>query len=101
MTRYFSSHGLIQIIRPHVTLHVTLMNVKFTMETETTESEKRIKRYFDATGILQKFSDFNFGSMLLTEIHISKLGERSNPSGFYDALKIMTLQTCMNNKKNE
>lgn len=64
-----------------VKLHVTLIN--------TSKSRKR-RRKFDATKILEKYDNFEFGTMLIDEIHISQLIATA-PNGFYGSSGIIKL----------
>lgn len=72
--------GLIQKERPHVKLHVTFMNTFFA---------KKI-RNFDASGVIEKFSNCDFGVQEIKEIHLSDVGTK-NESGYYKADGILQI----------
>lgn len=94
----FANNGLVQLVYPEVTLHVTLMNVSFLKKRKENEGEvgkakapapRYQRRTFNASKIIEKYKNFNFGSLTINEIQISKLGKSENPSGFYDSLSVL------------
>lgn len=93
ITKYFAVKGLIQVIRADVTLHVTLMNVSFLKKKAeaSTSSRNFVQRpKFDASKVFEKYKNFHFGSLTLSEVRISKLGGKE-PTGFYESLDVLTL----------
>lgn len=62
-----------------VKLHVTLMNTRYN-QGDT----------FDARKILEKYSNYEFGTMQLKEIHLSQRFTRS-ADGFFEATAILKL----------
>ncbi|XP_063701969.1 activating signal cointegrator 1 complex subunit 1 [Culicoides brevitarsis] len=77
---YFCNKGLMQRKNDHVKLHVTLMNTKFL---KNQEENSRVEA-FDATKILQKYGNFNFGRVKVKEIHLSQR-HTSGTVGYYEA----------------
>lgn len=63
--------------RDIVTLHMTLLNVKYL---------KKVKnKSFDATQILEQYADFAFGSQEVNQIHLSVMSQK-DPDGFYKCI---------------
>eukprot|EP00914_Ancora_sagittata_P028522 GHVO01056282.1.p1 GENE.GHVO01056282.1~~GHVO01056282.1.p1 ORF type:complete len:231 (+),score=39.29 GHVO01056282.1:277-969(+) len=65
-----------------VLLHVTLMNAKY--------SKRGVGvppiHHFDSRNILNDFKDYNFGTVKLSEIHLSFMTEFDEETNFYKAL---------------
>lgn len=78
MARYFATCELSQLERENVKLHVTLINTR----------KSRQHRSFDATKILENYKDFDFGSLVVDEIHVSQLFDTSE-NGYYKSLGIL------------
>lgn len=96
IARYFEEQGLIKLEpkRRDVKLHLTLMNASFyEPEDEQPGGSSANRGYrkfrervnFNATGIIERFKDFNFGTMTVNEIQISQLGDRK-PGCFYNSI---------------
>uniref|UniRef100_A0A6B2EGG3 Putative transcription coactivator complex n=1 Tax=Phlebotomus kandelakii TaxID=1109342 RepID=A0A6B2EGG3_9DIPT len=70
-----------QKTRDHVKLHMTLVNSRF-----ATKDQEGPKKFvpFNATNILQELKDFSFGTIPLTEIHLSQRSAYDD-TGFYKA----------------
>lgn len=76
--QHFAKRGLIKLFQKDIKLQVSLMNAKFSVESgeDGGSSHKLIRKpreNFDATGIIEKFGDFRFGSFTVNEIHLSKI----------------------------
>lgn len=75
-----------------VKLHVTLMNTVFLMrrsrsrEPERKRQKKNLK--FDATKILEKYKNYEFGKVTLEEIHLSNVSKVAE-NGFYEATALV------------
>ena len=90
----------------NVKLHVTLMNSRYRKGEEVGEEDwersgpvggggaaaaaTAARRTFDAKDILTHFSDFDFGEVLVKEVHISQRFS-SGPDGFYQATRKLSL----------
>ncbi|CAO1359595.1 unnamed protein product [Diamesa serratosioi] len=97
VSNYFSDKGLFQKKSEHVKLHVTLINSLFRdnddacQESEVNQQGSKHQRTsFDATKILSKFKDFNFGNLTITEIHVSTRYSKGS-NGFYEATGIIKI----------
>lgn len=89
MMDYFVGRGLMQPRNDHVKLHVTLINSLFKDESTQNDSKgERLK--FDARKILKKYENFNFGSLVLKEIHLSQRYSTAC-DGFYEATGIVKI----------
>ena len=84
----------------NVKLHMTLMNSNYKMEesTDTSDTSKgnryqlqRKKYSFDARGIFQKFSDFDFRQFKLSEVHLLSIKEPRDSNGFYKCIDSFSL----------
>lgn len=99
IAKYYESRRLIRLDHEQVKLHLTLINTylyKHNVDSgEAAEdkiiNEKQIKRKrFNAKRILEKFKDFHFGSVVVDEIHISRLFVKVQ-NGYYDSAGILKL----------
>lgn len=83
----FVQAGLMKQEHDHVKLHATVMNTIRTMERAPTREKgqkKNLKREtFDARNILSDFSDYEFGTFPLEDIHISRRFT-TDKSGYYE-----------------
>lgn len=71
-----------------VKLHLTLINSLFRQfDTPGEDQQKRSRQSFDGRHILEKYANFEFGTQLLKEIHLSRRFT-STPEGFYAASAI-------------
>lgn len=73
-----------------VKLHVTLINTLFRRRDDNDDSKRNARRTFDAREILRRFSAFNFGSQVITEINLS-LRHSTACDGFYEATAVIKL----------
>lgn len=62
-----------------VKLHVTLINTRFANGDETGNDKT-----FDARAVLDKYVDYEFGSQIVSEIHLS-MRYTTSTDGFYEA----------------
>lgn len=90
IVNYFIGKGIMQPRTiEHVKLHVTLINSLFKDESLQDDSKgERIK--FDARKILKKYENFNFGCLILKEIHLSQRYSTAC-DGFYEATGIVKI----------
>ncbi|BES88846.1 activating signal cointegrator 1 complex subunit [Nesidiocoris tenuis] len=79
---FFVEQGLVDREHEHVKLHVTLMNTLF-RKTESYDGKKE-RQTFDGRQIVTRFSDFFFGSDVLSQIDLS-LRFTTSKSGYYQA----------------
>ena len=105
----FASSGYLQksFGRDSVKMHVTLMNKRFGQDSSmntsnesttqlrnnrTSEQEEgSLDRTFDARGILNQFSDFQFGTFAADKIHLSQRYSTDCKTGFYAHSYILDL----------
>lgn len=83
---FYSRKGLMnknEFGRDSVKLHVTLLNTKYRSKSSQDIRAKNKRIPFDGADILDKFGDFDFGVLEVTEIHLS---QRSTfgPDGYYE-----------------
>lgn len=96
MARFFESRGFIKLDSENVKLHLTLINTWLFNDgaaesEEQRNSARQIKKAkFDSTSILEKYKDFHFGSLVVDEIHISKLNVKVE-NGYYESAGILKL----------
>lgn len=62
-----------------VKLHVTLINTRF-----VNGAEADYGKTFDGREILEKYADFEFGTQIISEIHLS-MRYTTSTDGFYEA----------------
>lgn len=88
----FVKHELSSRERDHVKLHITLINTRYqAMEMPENQGKTRFPRItFDARKILEKFKDFYFGTIELTEFHLSTRHTEAE-NGFYEASAIIKI----------
>ncbi|XP_053674230.1 activating signal cointegrator 1 complex subunit 1 [Anopheles nili] len=89
----FISKGLMQRKYDHVKLHATLINSLFrgTRADAIDEQEAEKKRItFDASEILRKYGEFDFGSTVVDAIHLSQRFSTSC-TGYYEATAFIKL----------
>lgn len=79
---YFVNKGMTQKKFDHVKLHVTLMNTRFLKE--RAEPWDSSSKSFNATKILEKYGNFNFGRVKVKEIHLSQR-HTTGSNGYYEA----------------
>ncbi|XP_035911955.1 activating signal cointegrator 1 complex subunit 1 [Anopheles stephensi] len=90
---YFIAKGLMQKKYDHVKLHATLINSLFRVSQTEPVSEREAERRritFDASEILRLYGEFDFGSLVLNEIHLSQRFSTSC-TGYYEATAVMKL----------
>ena len=88
LSESFIEEGLSEKQYDRVKLHCTLMNTLFRRSDDGQRKQERTS--FDASRILTKYQDFEFGNLTLDAIHLSKRGSFSD-SGYYfstDRIKI-------------
>lgn len=68
-----------------VKLHITMMNIVFNKRI----TGKRTKK-FDASGIVEKFSNYNFGYQKIDQIHLSRF-ERTGEFSYYQSDEILNV----------
>lgn len=104
IAKTFARSGLVKRARDNVKLHMTLINSGF-LEAENTDqreaesaaadnkktSWRNFKRKpFDAREILRNFKEFYFGTVNVTEIHLS-MSESYAENGYYKATAVIKL----------
>lgn len=67
-----------------VKIHLTLMNTVFAWE-------KGKKIYMDVTKLMEKYGDYSFGRLIVTEVHISSLNDPKDDDGYYKSIGSFTL----------
>uniref|UniRef100_A0A182TC74 K Homology domain-containing protein n=1 Tax=Anopheles maculatus TaxID=74869 RepID=A0A182TC74_9DIPT len=90
---YFIAKGLMQKKYDHVKLHATLINSLFRVSQTEAVSEREAERKritFDASEILRLYGEYDFGSLVLNEIHLSQRFSTSC-TGYYEATAVMKL----------
>ncbi|XP_063358488.1 activating signal cointegrator 1 complex subunit 1-like [Cydia amplana] len=87
---FYSRKGLMnknEFGRDSVKLHVTLVNIKYRSKSSQDSQDIRVKKNkritFDGADILDKFGNFDFGVLEVTEIHLSQIST-IGPDGFYE-----------------
>lgn len=85
---YFVSKSLTQKKFDRVKLHVTLINTLFGMDSSKLDEGKRDRETFDASILLSKYKDFNFGKLNIKEIHLSQRYSLGS-DGYYEASSII------------
>ena len=91
IAKYFAEQELIRLDEEEVKLHLTLINTSFYKPERKGSNRRQSKRHpgIDATKIIEKYKDFNFGTVTLNEIQINQIGTVGE-DGFY--LSIGSLQ---------
>lgn len=82
--------GLIEEDKKEVKLHLTMMNVVF-VNRQTRQTKKRGPKKFDASSIVEKFANFEFGEQKFEEIHLSRFGG-SGEGAYYEAETVLNVQ---------
>ncbi|XP_026487667.2 activating signal cointegrator 1 complex subunit 1 [Vanessa tameamea] len=80
--------------RDHVKLHVTLLNSKYRgrdkgMDEEAISKQSNKRETFDGSQILSKFSDYDFGTTELNNIHLSQR-KSTGPDGYYQSTCVIS-----------
>ncbi|KAH9638709.1 hypothetical protein HF086_013981 [Spodoptera exigua] len=87
--------------RGNVKLHVTLINTRYredpddtNLENEETKSQNTKKRRetFDGRDVLQKFADYDFGTVEFTSVHLSQPRVALGADGYYPPTCIVSWQ---------
>ncbi|XP_014662782.1 PREDICTED: activating signal cointegrator 1 complex subunit 1-like [Priapulus caudatus] len=88
----FADAGLTQRQREHehVKLHVTVMNTIFRRDAEAEVTEGNARESFDARRLMQEFVDYEFGELVITELHISQRYTTAS-DGYYEATAVVPL----------
>ncbi|VDK77070.1 unnamed protein product [Onchocerca ochengi] len=63
-----------------VKIHLTLMNTRYMWE------KKKKRGRMDVTKLLEKYRDYEFGKVTITEVHISSLNGSVDESGYYSSV---------------
>uniref|UniRef100_A0A183EGB3 AKAP7_NLS domain-containing protein n=1 Tax=Gongylonema pulchrum TaxID=637853 RepID=A0A183EGB3_9BILA len=71
-----------------VKLHVTLLNVRYA--SYQFQSDDR-KRRMDVSRLLEKYRDYEFGKVVIPEVHISRLIREEGSTDYYTAIGIFPL----------
>jgi activating signal cointegrator complex subunit 1 len=91
---HFVSNGLSVKKHDNVKLHVTLLNSLFRDNDDAVEKDEANRtterRTFDASKILEKYRDFYFGEIIVSEIHLSQRYSKAT-NGYYEATGILKL----------
>lgn len=90
---YFIAKGLMQRKCEQIKLHVTLINTLFRVSQAEIGNEKEVDRKritFDASEILRLYGEFDFGILVLNEIHLSQRFSTSY-TGYYEATAVLKL----------
>lgn len=94
LVQYFYKAGFMtdtEYGRENVKLHVTLINSKYRARSEsaslessesTSKNTRQQRESFDGRDVLQKFADYDFGTVELTAIHLSQR-HTMGPDGYY------------------
>ncbi|KAF5305208.1 hypothetical protein FQA39_LY09296 [Lamprigera yunnana] len=88
---YFTNKGLVRQQFDHVKLHATLINSLFRKVEKQNQNEKVNRKTFDASLILKKYKNYNFGEANLNFIHLSIRFTKSEYS-YYDALSTISIK---------
>lgn len=79
--------------RDNVKMHVTLLNSKYRGRTkgvdEDTNVRNKKRETFDGSQILSKFSDYDFGTVELNDIHLSQRNS-TGPDGYYQSTCVIS-----------
>ncbi|XP_022820913.1 activating signal cointegrator 1 complex subunit 1 isoform X1 [Spodoptera litura] len=92
LVQYFNKAGFMkdnEYDLENVKLHVTLINSKYRVRSESaslenseSKSTRQQRESFDGRGVLQKFADYDFGTVELTAVHLSQR-HTMGPDGYY------------------
>ncbi|XP_057660454.1 activating signal cointegrator 1 complex subunit 1 [Diorhabda carinulata] len=81
LSEHFYQKGLLKQHQEQIKLHMTLMNTKY-----RNSKKKWAKRVnFDATKIMEKYKDYEFGKCDFNTVHISNMSSLGE-DGFYESL---------------
>lgn len=89
IVKYFAKTGLMPRQFESVKLHVTLMNSLFRRDDgdsdmSKSEIQRRTRESFDATSILKKFQDYDFGEITVESVDLSRRYSKA-ANGYYEA----------------
>ncbi|XP_038216355.1 activating signal cointegrator 1 complex subunit 1 [Zerene cesonia] len=93
---YFYKKGFMEkeYDRDNVKMHVTLLNTKYRRRSEDDDDSvprnKGTRQTFDGTEVLNKFKDYDFGVVQLTEIHLSQR-QTIGPDGYYQPTCVINI----------
>lgn len=92
---HFAKTGLMPKQFDSVKLHITLMNSLFRREELDSDSAKdqnqrKVRESFDASSILRKFQDYNFGEIVVRSIDLSRRYSTAS-NGYYEATATIKL----------
>ncbi|CAD7077191.1 unnamed protein product [Hermetia illucens] len=92
MADYFTAKRLTQKKTESVKMHVTLINSLFRddLNQQNEYGQQQRRTTFDARWIMERFGKFEFGSFILTDIHLSQRYSTAC-DGFYEATAIVKL----------
>ncbi|CAH0557145.1 unnamed protein product [Brassicogethes aeneus] len=94
VSEYFYERGLCKENKDSVKLHMTLINTRYRNSDQSTNIKKRFQRriHIDATQILEKYKDFEFGCCDFNSLHLSEMGSVGE-DGFYKS--VSTIKNVM------
>lgn len=84
---YFVAQGVMQKKYDRVKLHVTLINSLFGSESDPGDG-KGERETFDASRIMEKYREYNFGKVVVKEIHLSQR-YTTGSNGYYEATSLI------------
>ena len=87
IAKAFVEEGLSENRYDRVKLHCTLMNTTFRRSNDANSSTTRTS--FDASRILVKYQDFDFGRISVQEIHLSQKGSYAADGYYSPAEKVL------------
>ncbi|KAJ8935076.1 hypothetical protein NQ314_013021 [Rhamnusium bicolor] len=91
ISNYFYERGLVKRYQENVKLHMTLINTKYRKVLESPTRRRWNKREsFDATNIMEKYRNIEFGECNLDSIHLSLISSKGE-DGFYKPLSVIKI----------
>ncbi|EFO16406.1 KH domain-containing protein [Loa loa] len=75
-----------------VKIHLTLMNTRYMWE------KKKERGRMDVTKLLEKYRDYEFGKVTVTEVHISTLNGTIDEQGYYSSIGTFELNKIRDGK---
>lgn len=85
LSEHFYEKGLLKQHQEQVKLHMTLMNTKYRKDLASPKKKWVKRTSFDATKIMEKYKDYEFGQCDLNSVHISNISSLGE-DGFYESL---------------
>jgi len=93
----FVESGLMKRDYDRIKFHVTLMNTLFRKDKDDVgdKNEANHRESFDSRGILELYADRRFGSVEISQIHLSqRRAGRRTPEGYYLPSTILNITSC-------